>query len=188
MADTASPWQVLLISGPAGAGKTAVARYFADTQTAPALHLSLDDIRCSVRAGFILPSLGWNDGTQFQYELACRACAAVARIYVNAGFRCVIDDAIFPEWDRVNMDGWQRELEGLNYRLVVLMPSLESALQRNAECNGDRRLSDELVRVIYDMMLPWQTSATLLIDNTSLTAQETAKRLAALLDPAVRPA
>jgi hypothetical protein len=90
-------WQILLVTGPAGAGKTEAARELAGRQTSPTIHLSLDSFRESVRAGFAEPLLGQTAETARQYALALSACAGVARLYANEGFRCVIDDAIFPD-------------------------------------------------------------------------------------------
>jgi hypothetical protein len=141
-----------------------------------AVHLSLDAMRWNIRAGFSDPSAGWNAETQRQYELSRTAVALAARTYAEAGFRCVIDDAIFPEWVNATLDGWQRELQGLRVEVVVLLPSLGAVLKRNAqrEAEGAHRLQDGLVRLIHRMMRPWRGRNVLVIDNTDLSLDETA--------------
>jgi chloramphenicol 3-O-phosphotransferase len=171
-------WQVLLITGPAGAGKTATARQFAAIQAQPTLHLSLDDLRGSVQSGVANPADGWNLEVARQYSLAQRSIAHTARLYSKAGFRVVIDDAIFPEWEEADSPRWQRALRGLQYRLIVLMPRLEVAQARNAQRHGVRLLSAELVTTIYRMMLPWLDAGVPVFDNSDLSVEETARYIA----------
>src|SRR3972149_1558448 len=52
-------WQVLLITGPTGAGKTTTARALAALQASPTIHICLDSVRESVRSGFADPLRGW---------------------------------------------------------------------------------------------------------------------------------
>jgi len=40
------------------------------------------------------PEDGWTAEAQRQYELARTACCTLARLYISAGFNCVIDDVI----------------------------------------------------------------------------------------------
>jgi chloramphenicol 3-O-phosphotransferase len=171
-------WQVLLITGPAGAGKTATARHFASIQTEPTLHLSLDDFRGSVRSGGVNPSDGWNPEVARQYSLAQRSIGYAARLYAKAGFKVVIDDAVFPEWDEADLSRWERVLHGLPYRLVALMPRLEVAQARNAERHGVRLLEAGLVTTIYEMMLPWRDTGVTVIDNSDLSVEETSACIA----------
>jgi len=167
-------WQVLLITGPAGAGKTTVARHIADTLGEPSVHVSLDDMRESVRWGIEFPDGAWNDETQRQYDLARRACSETARIYAEAGFKVVIDDAVFPEWEAATLEGWQRDLGEMDVKLVVLLPTLEWALERNAERLGRRRLADRTVHIVHRLMRPWRFEPVRVIDNTGLSVEATA--------------
>ena len=70
---------VLLITGPAGAGKSATADAWARSRPFPCAHVSLDDIREQVKSGFAYPPDGWNDETQRQYDLARGNVATMAR-------------------------------------------------------------------------------------------------------------
>ncbi|MCZ9338735.1 ATP-binding protein, partial [Streptomyces sp. TRM76130] len=53
--DPASTVLAVLLIGPAGAGKTSVAKYWADHRRVPTAHISLDDVREWVRSGFADP-------------------------------------------------------------------------------------------------------------------------------------
>jgi hypothetical protein len=156
MDDTAALAPVLLITGPAGAGKTTAAELWARQQVQPTLHLSLDDMRDRVKSGYVNPEDGATPEMWRQLALAREACARVATLYVANGFRCVIDDAIFPHWPKAGLDAWNAALHPLLTRLVVLLPRFEVIVQRNRARTGHRRLREETLRVIYEEMQHWR--------------------------------
>ncbi len=170
-----SPVAVLLI-GPAGAGKTTVARYWADHRDAPTAHISLDDVREWVRAGFADPQSGWNDHSEAQYRLARRTCGFSARNFLANGISCIIDDAVFPDRPVVGLGGWKRHV-GPGLLPVVLLPGLEVVLARNAERSGNRRLTDEEVARIHGRMAGWYGSGLPIIDNSGLDVAAAAEAL-----------
>ncbi|MBW1596760.1 AAA family ATPase [Streptomyces sp. JJ38] len=176
---TQVPVAVLLI-GPAGAGKTTVARYWAERRRVPTAHISLDDVREWVRAGFADPQRGWSDGSEAQYRLARRTCGFAARNFLANGISCILDDAVFPDWPVVGLGGWKRHV-GPGLIPVVLLPGLDVVLERNAERSGNRRLSDEEVARIHGRMAGWYSSGLPIIDNTRHGVEATAR----LLDEAV---
>ena len=176
---------VLLLTGPAGAGKTTVAAQWASNRTSPTAHISLDDVRDFLKAGYANPEDGWNEVTQSQYDLARELCATMARRYVESGITCAVDDAIFPEWPEVGYAGWVRALGDIPHALVVLLPRLEVARKRNdAGHDGHRRLGPETLQTIYDDMLPWRDSAVPVIDNSELSVAETVAEVNRALEEA----
>jgi hypothetical protein len=169
---------VLLLTGPAGAGKTTVAAEWAARRESPTAHVSLDDVRDFVKAGYANPEEGWNDETQAQYDLARELCGTIARRYVGSGIGCAVDDAIFPNWPEVGYGRWESALEGVPHVLVVLLPRLDVARRRNdAGHDGHRRLRAETVRMIYNDMLPWRATDVPIIDNSDLSVGETVNEL-----------
>ncbi|PWI42099.1 AAA family ATPase [Streptomyces sp. ICBB 8177] len=170
-----APVAVLLI-GPAGAGKTTVARHWADHRGAPTAHISLDDVREWVRSGFADPQSGWNDHSEAQYRLARRTCGFSARNFLANGISCIIDDAVFPDRPVVGLGGWKRHV-GPGLLPVVLLPGLEIVLARNAERSGNRRLTDEEVARIHGRMAGWYGSGLPIIDNSQLDVAATAQAL-----------
>ncbi|WP_042382537.1 AAA family ATPase [Streptacidiphilus melanogenes] len=178
------PLAVLLI-GPAGAGKTSVARYWADRRPTPTAHISLDDVREWVRAGFASPQAGWNDQSEGQYRLARRTCGFAARNYLVNGISCIIDDAVFPDFPAVGLGGWKRHV-GPQLTPVVLLPGLDVVLARNAQRSGNRRLPDEQVAAIHGRMSGWYGSGLPIIDNSRLDVPSTAAALDSVLAQALR--
>ncbi|MER5640406.1 AAA family ATPase [Kitasatospora sp. NPDC002227] len=169
------PLAVLLI-GPAGAGKTSVARHWAERRPTPTAHVSLDDVREWVQAGFADPQSGWNDASEAQYRLARRTCGFACRNYLANGISCIIDDAVFPDRPAIGLGGWRRHI-GPGMIPVVLLPGLDSVLARNARRSGNRRLRDEEVARIHGRMAGWYNSGLPIIDNSQLDIPATAAAL-----------
>ncbi|MEU5363768.1 Pro-rich N-terminal domain-containing protein [Streptomyces sp. NPDC005925] len=180
---TTTTLAVLLI-GPAGAGKTSVAKHWADHRRVPTAHISLDDVREWVRSGFADPQSGWNDHSEAQYRLARRTCGFAARNFLANGISCILDDAVFPDRPVVGLGGWKRHV-GPGLLPVVLLPGLDIVLERNAERSGNRRLTDEEVARIHGRMAGWYGSGLPIIDNSQLDIPETARVLDDILTRAI---
>ncbi|QKW53301.1 AAA family ATPase [Streptomyces buecherae] len=166
----------VLLIGPAGAGKTTVARLWADSRRVPTAHISLDDVREWVRSGFANPQSGWNENSEAQYRLARRTCGFAARNFLANGISCILDDAVFPDRPVVGLGGWKRHV-GPGLLPVVLLPGLEVVLERNAARSGNRRLSDEEVARIHGRMAGWYGSGLPIIDNSQYDVAQTAQML-----------
>ncbi|GGV59950.1 hypothetical protein GCM10010277_63900 [Streptomyces longisporoflavus] len=175
-ADTGATTLAVLLIGPAGAGKTSVAKYWAEHRSVPTAHISLDDVREWVRSGFADPQSGWNDHSEAQYRLARRTCGFSARNFLANGISCILDDAVFPDRPVVGLGGWKRHV-GPGLLPVVLLPGLEIVLERNAERSGNRRLTDEEVARIHGRMAGWYGSGLPIIDNSQLDVPATARVL-----------
>ncbi|MET7695916.1 Pro-rich N-terminal domain-containing protein [Streptomyces sp. NPDC005483] len=174
--DPAGTTLAVLLIGPAGAGKTSVAKYWADHRRVPTAHISLDDVREWVRSGFADPQSGWNDHSEAQYRLARRTCGFAARNFLANGISCILDDAVFPDRPVVGLGGWKRHV-GPGLLPVVLLPGLEIVLERNAERSGNRRLTDEEVARIHGRMAGWYGSGLPIIDNSQMDVPQTARIL-----------
>ncbi|MFE5603678.1 Pro-rich N-terminal domain-containing protein [Streptomyces coelicoflavus] len=180
---TTTTLAVLLI-GPAGAGKTSVAKYWADHRRVPTAHISLDDVREWVRSGFADPQTGWNEHSEAQYRLARRTCGFSARNFLANGISCILDDAVFPDRPVVGLGGWKRHV-GPGLLPVVLLPGLDIVLERNAERSGNRRLTDEEVARIHGRMAGWYGSGLPIIDNSQLDIPDTAHLLDEVLSRSI---
>ncbi|MFK4112872.1 Pro-rich N-terminal domain-containing protein [Streptomyces sp. NPDC002176] len=182
--DPSATTLAVLLIGPAGAGKTSVAKYWADHRRAATAHISLDDVREWVRSGFADPQTGWNDHSEAQYRLARRTCGFAARNFLANGISCILDDAVFPDRPVVGLGGWKRHV-GPGLLPVVLLPGLDIVLERNAERSGNRRLTDEEVARIHGRMAGWYGSGLPIIDNSQLDVPGTARVLDEVLARAI---
>ncbi|BBJ39600.1 hypothetical protein SSPO_023180 [Streptomyces antimycoticus] len=176
LADVSQAAVAVLLIGPAGAGKTTVARHWADRRRVPTAHISLDDVREWVRSGFANPQSGWNENSEAQYRLARRTCGFAARNFLANGISCILDDAVFPDRPVVGLGGWKRHV-GPGLLPVVVLPGLEIVLERNAARTGNRRLSDEEVARIHGRMAGWYGSGLPIIDNSTYDVETTARML-----------
>ncbi|HEX8730155.1 MAG TPA: AAA family ATPase [Ktedonobacterales bacterium] len=174
---------ILLVSGPAGAGKSAAADVWARSRPGYTAHIELDNVRECIKGGYADPRDGWSPDVDWQYRMTRANCADMARRYVSEGITCVIDDAIFPLWEDVNYAGWSQLLGAIPHQLIILLPDFETILARNARRSGSRLLSPEMLRVIYDMMLPWCDQHSYpVIDTSQLSIAQTAQRIQSALD------
>lgn len=135
-------------------------------------HLPVDDLRLWVTSG-LADSVPWTDETERQFQVAERAVCHVARTYQEAGFAVAIDHCR----NHKRLDALiATDLPGIPVRKVMLMPDLETNLQRNLErtnkefhpavLEGVIRFTNEQYRL--DIGPDW-----LVIDNSSLSVEET---------------
>ena len=98
-----------------------------------------------------------------------------ARLYADAGFAVAIDDVLFESQYR---EEYAKGFSGYQVYKVLLVPSLEQALIRNATRTNktyDTAGLVEIITDIHDALLTQDLAADgwLIIDSTSLTLTET---------------
>ncbi len=174
--------EVVLLTGPAGAGKTEAARVWASTRPYSTAHVSIDDVREFLRSGYANPEGGWTPEAAAQHALARDIVAGMACRYAESGVRLIVDDAVFPNWEAVGEERWRTALGRVTYRLLVLLPTFEAVCERNRLRAGHRRLREETLQVIYRDMREWRDKGVPVIDNTDLTPAETAAVIKRTLD------
>lgn len=104
-----------------------------------------------------------------QYQLSFANAAALTRTFLRAGFDVVIDDVI-RKGDLY--DEWLRHFEGIEHRVVLLMPSLDVALARNR----DRAAKTVPETTLHDLHQRYQevdNSDWIVIDNSGQSPEET---------------
>ena len=166
--------RVLLITGPAGAGKSSVAQAWAASRSETCAHLQLDDFRQLVVSGYHDPRIGWNEEAQRQLDLARTNVAGVATNFIKSEIDVVIDDVAFPDWEPSGLGRWERALEPIRVELVVLIPDWATVVERNSVRDAHDQLPEPMLRKIYDDMSGWRNrSDVVLIDNSKLSIDET---------------
>ena len=121
--------QVIVLSGPTGAGKTAVAEAICE-RFDRMVHVEVDELRHWVKAGYRHPWTGDHQAEE-QLELAVRNACAITRESVALRYAVVITDVALPN----KAELYHSLLVALPVaaHIVTLLPSLEVTLRRDAE-------------------------------------------------------
>jgi ADP-ribose pyrophosphatase YjhB (NUDIX family)/chloramphenicol 3-O-phosphotransferase len=143
---------VILVTGPAGAGKSSVARELC-RRFPRAAHIDVDLIRWRmVVSGYVRPEEAYGPQPEEalrQLALAARNAAALARNFVLEGFLAVIDDVIET---RELLDVYLDQLSDLgSVYVITLLPNATVLATRDAGRSGDAVMgsrSEELRRII----------------------------------------
>ena len=151
---------LILFGGPAGAGKSTLARAWCATRPRAA-HVELDEVRDLIVAGRADPQQpGSLQGEQ--YALSVRACCALARVFLADGYDVAVDDVLEPAaFDRY----WRPLLDGLDWRVLVLLPTLEEVLRRSHA--RPKRVLEQHSRAQHAACAAWPAQQR--VDTTGLT-------------------
>lgn len=135
--------QVIIVTGPAGAGKSSVAAALCE-RFDRMVHIEVDTLRHMVRAGYRHPWLEGDAQATEQRLLATRNAAAIARESVAMRYAVVIDDVV----DASIAAQYREALAGIdaNVHFVTLLPRLDVALARDA---GRSASIPERVRALH---------------------------------------
>lgn len=163
--------QVLLLTGPPGAGKTTASKEFAETVGGMWALIEQDAIRQLVKAGFKNPADPWTKETETQMNVSIAICGDMAKRYQQAGINCIID--CFITLDPYVFGKWQAALEGMAYEIIVFLPKVEKAIAQNNQRLGDDRLSEELVASQHEEFSAWQGNPqATVIDTTAMNVSD----------------
>ena len=163
--------QIILVTGPAGAGKSAVAEALCERFDRMA-HVEVDLLRHMIKAGYRHP---WADDAQAEEQrvLAVHNACAIARACVEARYAVVIDDVVLAP----ALAEYRAQLAGVgaHVHLVTLLPSLDVALARDRGRSASipdrvRALHAEFTRDVAASAHPGATLDTSDDANAALTA------------------
>ncbi|MCH7579594.1 MAG: zeta toxin family protein [Chloroflexi bacterium] len=159
--------QLVILSGPPGAGKSATAQALCDRYDRM-LHIEMSKLRGFLRMGLMRP---WDTSAEgrAQQQLFVSAACGMARQFLEAGYGVVIDDVITPD----DLPIYQRELAvGEAVHFVVLLPKIEVVRERMGHGQA-KRLS-----ALYERFADWQGVAV--VEPGDLAPELVADRVMAL--------
>ena len=174
---------VLLLLGPSAAGKDSVAHALA-ARRRRCVVIDSDVIRYRFLSGSLTlwqgivgdgPGVSIHPDAETQAEAGTRACAALARSFVEDGYNAVVTDVRPDE----HIARYRELLSDVGLHIAQLMPSFEATEERahaRAAVEGEYRVDDRERRWLYDQQQA-TTNLDERIDNTSLSPAEVAARL-----------
>jgi chloramphenicol 3-O-phosphotransferase len=161
--------EVVLLTGPPGAGKSTVARLLATDAARPSVHITTDQFFTAIRTGFIAPYL---PDSARQNEVVVDAIAAAVAVYARGGYDVIVDGVIgpwfLPPYHAV------AERDGLVTSYVVLRPDLDTTLSRACERTGDALRDTEAITGLHRAFTDLGDLESHVLDTSALDAIGTA--------------
>jgi len=159
---------VVIISGPSGAGKSSVAELLAQRYDRT-VHLETDLWFRAIRMGQIHPMQPESDR---QNRMISRAVARSAGAFAQEQFAVFIDGVIGPHLLPIYIDELRPAAVPVHF--IVLLPSLEETIRRVQPRDSKRRMIENEHRALHDEFTRHGEFAGCVVDNSSLTAEQTA--------------
>lgn len=167
----------MILAGPPAVGHNTVSDLVGTLHSNLAV-IDVDDVRAMARSPIegLLGGAAWNR----VYERSIRQSCMLARDFDRDGFDVIVADVAPPE----TLPLYQAELSDVeNVRIVLLMADVETLLQRDRDRDPDPeplRIWHDRIRMLHHELASASDVYDEVIDNGSVAAEETAKRLLSL--------
>lgn len=168
--------EVIILTGPPGAGKTTVAELLAINASAPTVHLTIDLFYRAIRAGFVLPFL---PEAQQQNEVVIEAIVGTVVTFARGGYDVVVDGIVGPWFLPPFLAASERDRLAMFY--VVLRPGLHITLSRATERRGTELRDVDAITGLHAAFAQLGDLEDHVIDTGTLDAEQTAAEVRRLL-------
>lgn len=159
---------ILIVTGPAASGKSSVARYIAEASAEPSVHLQGDDFFRALKVGRLR---GWEGGSTPQHEVVFEALGSAARSFAIGGYFVILDSLIRPRYYKILTDAI--ETDDIETDYVVLRPSWSETQKRSRQRDESLRHRDDILRELHIAFNDLGSLESHVIDNTTLSVNET---------------
>jgi predicted kinase len=160
--------RIVIVSGPPGAGKSAVARGLATESDRPlAIHLHTDDFYAYIRKGFVEP---WRTESRAQNTVVLDALAATSAIFAQGGYDVFADGIVGPWF----FDPWLAAAARANLELdfVLLLPDEATTVARATSRRPPAMTDPQVVTFMWRQFAQLTDYSEHVVDTTRMNIDE----------------
>lgn len=163
--------QIVIISGPPGAGKSSVAESLC-ARYDRTVHIETDQFFAAIRMGFISP---WRPQSDRQNRMVTRAVARAATAYAQDLFAVFIDGVIGPHLLPIYLD--ELRIARVPVHFVELLPSADETVRRGLSREETLRVTEAQLREGHRQFVEYGGFAGVTLESSGLSANQAADRV-----------
>ncbi len=162
---------VCLITGPVGSGKSSVSKALAKKFERSAV-IEVDILRAMVVSGHVRP-YPYNEEVELQLFLGAKNACILTTNFLEKGFSVFIDGIV----GRKLLKQYSEYFKDKNFKAFILLPSIESLLQRFDDRGDDKELR-ERTKELYKLFIEKKDSLNCeIIDSSNQNLEETVEEI-----------
>ncbi len=158
--------QLYIITGPAGVGKSTIARIIAENREKSAL-IEGDDIYSFVKGGYVSP---WLDGNHL--DVFWENSIDIIKNFIDRGFDVVFNYIIGSD----KIEYLKGQFENVKIKFIVLMVDEETIIKRDKERPLDCQMGERSIILLNDFKNDSYDDAYIL-DTSNLSIEDTVNEI-----------